>query len=418
MGLGRIARGSGISAALFFARRKAQVIVTDLRPLKMLNPESVKKLKKYKNVHIILGRHREQDFKDADIIIKNPAVKPNSPYIKIAEKNQARILTDLGLFFDYIKDKDIKVIGITGTRGKSTTATLIAEILKAKYGKHVYLGGNIGNSPLNFMEQLKRKDIVVLEMASFQLHDLTNHHFDVAVVTNVLPDHLDYYKNMHDYQADKENIFSTQTKKDYLILNRSDQKVKKMKSKAKIIYFGKNNEVRLTTIKLLGTHNLFNIDAAWQVGKIFHVPANKIKKVVRNFRGVKNRLELIRIYQGVKFYNDTTATHPTATTVALQALPKKKIILISGGNSKNLPLVDMVQAIKERVKYLILVPGNANNKLPAGLKVKNIQQAVKLAWHKAETGDVILFSPGLTWLPKINEFHRGEIFASLVADIS
>jgi UDP-N-acetylmuramoylalanine--D-glutamate ligase len=410
MGLGRIAKGSGISAALFFARQKARVIVTDLRPLFLLNKDSVQKLKKFKNVKIILGQHRKKDFQNVDIVIKNPAVKPHSPYIKIAKQNGAKIFTDLGLFFNYINNKSIKVIGVTGTRGKSTTTTIIYEILKAKFGKRVFLGGNIGNSPINFMDKLKSSDIVVMEVASFQLHDLKNHHFDIAVVTNILPDHLDYYKNMRDYQRDKENIFSTQTKKDYLILNKDDKKVKKMKSKAKIVYFGKNKKIKLSEIKLIGEHNLYNIDVAWQVGKIFHVSELLMKKVIKNFKGVPNRLELIREYRGIKFYNDTTATHPAATVAALKALPKNKTILISGGNTKNIPLDEMVREIKKRVKNLILVPGNANQDLPQGIKVKNIREAVKTAWKKAVPGDCILFSPGLTWLPKINEFQRGELF--------
>lgn len=419
MGLGRMKKGSGVSAALFFAKRRTKVIVTDLSPVSLLNKESIVKLKKYKNVKLVLGKHRIEDFKNADIVIKNPAVKPNSVYLEAALDNCALILADLGLFFDYIQGKNIKVIGITGTRGKSTTTTLIYKILKAKYKNKVYLGGNIGNSPLNFMEKLKKGDIVIMEVASFQLHDLDNHHFDVAVITNILPDHLDYYKNMAQYQKDKENIFRTQVKSDYLVLNKTDKIVKAMAKKAnsRVMFYQDCPKIKLSEIQILGKHNLSNIGAAWEVGKIFKVPEGLIKKEVKKFKGVENRLELIREYQGVKFYNDTTSTHPKATVVALRALPKKRIILISGGNSKNLPLNEMALEIKKRVKALILVPGNANSNLPKGIKVKNIQEAVKKAWSLAKKGDVILFSPGLTWLPAINEFKRGDIFTELVRKI-
>ncbi|MFA6027482.1 MAG: UDP-N-acetylmuramoyl-L-alanine--D-glutamate ligase [Patescibacteria group bacterium] len=420
MGLGRMAKGSGVSAALFFARAKAKVVVTDSRPSSLLNKESIAKLKKFKNVQLVLGRHRMEDFVSADIVIKNPAVKPNSSYLHAATDNCALILTDLGLFFDYIHGKNIKVIGITGTRGKSTTTTLIYEILKAKYKNKVYLGGNIGNSPLNFMEKLKEGDLVVMEVASFQLHDLYNHHFNTAVITNILPDHLDYYKNMAQYQKDKENIFNTQTESDYLVLNKADKKVKAIaaKAKSKIVFYADSHKVKLSEIQILGKHNLSNIAAAWTVGNIYKVPDGIIKKVVKEFKGVESRLELIREYKGVKFYNDTTSTHPKATVVALQAFPKKKIILISGGNTKNLPLNEMSREIKRSARDLILVPGNANGGLPKGINVKNIQEAVKKAWHLAKKGDVILFSPGLTWLPAINEFKRGDVFTELVRRIA
>jgi len=420
MGLGRMEKGSGIAAALFFAKQQAQVIVTDLRTARLLNKNSLKKIKKFKNIKIILGQHRKDDFAQADIIVKNPAVKPNSKFIKIAQENNAQILTDLGLFFEYINKKNIKIIGITGTRGKSTITTIIYEILKKKYKNKVYLGGNIGTSPLNFMAKLKSGDIVVMEIASFQLHDLVNHHFDIAVITNILPDHLDYYASMQEYQKDKENIFKNQNKNDFLILNQDDRKVKAMAKKAnsKIFFYSKSKKVKLKEIYLLGEHSLYNIAAAYQVAKIMQIPEKDIISTVKNFKGVANRMELIREYHGIKFYNDTTSTHPQATIVALQALPKKRIILISGGNTKNIPLAEMAKEINKRVKILILFPGNANYLLPTGISVKNISQAVRAAWQHAQSGDTILFSPGLTWLPEINEFARGEVFVKNVKKIS
>lgn len=424
MGLGQIAQGSGVSAALFLAKQKAKVVVTDLRSASKLNPDIIKKLKKHKNIKLVLGKHNLSDFKNADLIVKNPAVKPTSEVLQQAKKHKIKILTDLGLFFEYIqnklRDEDITIIGITGTRGKSTTTALAYEILKAKYKSRVYLGGNIGNSPLNFMHKLKKGDIVVMEVASFQLNDLDNHHFDIAVVTNIMPDHLDYYKNIAHYQKDKEKIFAKHTEKEYLLLNKDDKKTKAMAKKtiAKTILFSKNKKVKLKDVKLLGEHSLYNIEAAWQIAKLLKVPDKIIKKAVVNFSGVKDRLQFIRSYKGVKFYNDCASTHPAATVAALKALPKNKIILISGGNSKNLALTEMNKAIKQRVRELILVPGNANNKLPTGTKVKDINQAVKKSWQLAKTGDVILFSPGLTWLPKINEFKRGEQFVKIVKRIS
>ncbi|MFH0818377.1 MAG: UDP-N-acetylmuramoyl-L-alanine--D-glutamate ligase [Patescibacteria group bacterium] len=417
MGLGRIATGAGFSSAVFMARQKAKVIVTDLNKPSRLNKESIQKLKKCPNIKLVLGRHQEKDIINADLIIRNPAVKPNSPYLLLAKKHKVKITTDLEIFFEEIKNKKITIIGITGTRGKSTTTSLVYNILKAKYKNRVFLGGNIGNSPLNFVNKLKDNDIVVMEVASFQLNDIKNYHFNIAAITNILPDHLDYYASMSAYQKDKEKIFATQNQQDYIILNRLDPKLNKInpqKIKSQIIYSAKNKQIKLANIKLIGEHNLFNIDVAWQIAKLMKVPDSETKEVITNFSGVKDRLQLIRSLNGVKYYNDTTATHPKATVVALQSFLKNNIILISGGNSKNLPLGEMVREIKKRVKHLILVPGNANFLLPVGVNVPNIQTAVKKAVSLAKKGDVVLFSPGLTWLPRINEFKRGEIFTELV----
>lgn len=409
MGLGIMPQGSGFSAAKFFAEQGAQVLVTDMKTRAQLK-DNVNKLKKYKNLKFVLGKHRKQDFKEADLLVRNPGIKPNSVYLKIARKNKIPITNDVGLFLDYLDNK-AKVIGVTGTRGKSTTTTLIYEILKKKYKQKVWLGGNIGKSPLNFVKKIKKNDIVVLEVSSFQLYDLKKPHFDVAVLTNFYPDHLDFYKNLSDYWKDKKNIVSGQNKSDFLVLNRTERK---LKTKGKIILFGKS---KFKEHKLVGEHNQYNIDAAWKVAKIFKVSDKIIKEVVSKFRGVENRLEFIKETNGVRIYNDTTATHPKATVVALNSFPKNKVILISGGNSKNLPLNEMVKTINDRVKHLILIPGNANKDLPQGIKVKNIKQAVTTAWKLAQPGDIILFSPGLTWLPRINEFKRGEQFLTVLQEL-
>jgi len=156
---------------------------------------------------------------------------------------------------------------------------------------------------------------------------------------------------------------------------------------------------------------------AWKIAKLFKVPETIIRKVITSFSGVKDRLELVRNYKGIRFYNDTTATHPKATVVAINSFSEKKVILISGGNSKNLSLQELNQTIKKRVKQLILVHGNANSELPEGVEAVNIAQAVRIAYSFAKKGDIILFSPGLTWLPAINEFKRGELFVDLVKKI-
>ena len=192
------------------------------------------------------------------------------------------------------------------------------------------------------------------------------------------------------------------------MLNRRDPVVKKMihHTPAYGYYY---TEIDFTPKHIRGKHNLENADAAMKVADIFKVPKATAKKVVKEFRGVPNRLELVRTYQGRDFYNDTTATSPDAGMAALKAFDKK-VILISGGNSKGLDMKGFSQAIARRVKLLILLPGNANKDLPAGLEAEDMKDAVKKAWELSKKGDVILLSPGLTWLPHMNEFMRGEQF--------
>lgn len=404
MGLGVYPQGSGVSAAEFLAKQGARVLVTDLKEEKEL--PTVKQLKKYRNIKFILSQHRKEDFQKADLIVKNPGIPQDSPYLK----TKIPITNDIGLFLEAVKNKNLFLIAVTGTRGKSTVTTLIYEILKAAK-KSVKLTGNIGYSPLQCLNTLKQKDFVVLELSSWQLHELKKPHFHIAVVTNFIPDHLNYYKNLKDYFKDKEIIFSGQTKNDYLVLNAGDPEVRTMakKARSKIIWFKKSK----LASNLLGEHNKYNIDAAVKVGQVLGVRFQVIRDVVRKFKGLKNRLELVREYKGVKFYNDTTATMPEATIAALRSF-KQKVILISGGNNKNLPLKKLNREITKRTKELILCPGKANKDLPKGIKAKNLPEAVKIAWQKAKKGDIILFSPGLTWLPKMNEFSRGELFKKLV----
>lgn len=419
MGLGVIDQGSGFSAAKYFARKGAKVIVTDYTKQSELNPKTIAQLKKYKNVQLVLGKHREQDFKNRDLIIRNPGVHWDSKYLKIARSNNIPVKTDLGIFFDEIQDKGIQVIGITGTRGKTTTAYLVYEILRANRARllpsrkrEVYIGGNVGNSPLNFVDKLKKNDLVVLEVSSFLLHELSNGHFNVACFTNLLEDHMNFYKSMTCYKKDKVNIFKNQTADDFVVLNRLDPRVKSLgnRTRAKVKYFGKEN---IKDLKIIGQHNQANMAAAFEICKIFKVPKTVMIKVAKNFKGVPNRLELVREYKGRKFYNDTTATSPDAAIAALNAF-NKKVILISGGNTKELSLKRLTDLMKKKVKTLILLPGNANKDLPKGENVKTMDQAVALAWENSKEGDVILLSPGLTWLPVMNEFKRGEEFVKFV----
>lgn len=404
-GLGSYAQGSGTAAALYYAKQGYPVIVTDKKPAQQLNQTSLKLLRHYSNVRFTLGKHLASDIQQAGLIVRNPGVQRDF---------HKPTTNDVGIFLYELKERfgpgGVTVIGVTGTRGKSTTTALIGHILQTRF-----VGGNIGVSPLTFLDKIKADDIVVLELSSWLLRDLHDSQFDIAVVTNLLRDHMNYYKNMLLYRRDKERIFLGQTRQQFAVLNHHDPRVRMMSktTQAKIKWFG---EHVVTGTHLLGEHNRFNVGAAWQVGKIFALSDTTLKKRIRSFQPLPNRLEIVRTYKDRTFVNDTTATTPDATIAALFSF-QKKVILIAGGNTKRLSLMTLKRLIPKHTKELILLPGNANHDFPPGIETSTMRQAVHTAWNISKPGDIILLSPGVTWLPVMNEFERGRQFVQAIKQI-
>ena len=485
MGLGSYKNGSGISTALFFAKQGAEVLITDLKPPQEFKTQ-IKKLKKFKNVCFVFGRHREKDFQNTDLIFQNPCVPDNSPYIKIAKKNKIPIINDWSIF---LQEHNNFLIGITGTKGKSTTTSLIYELIKTKH-KNVLLCGNIGVSPLKYIHPvrgplskesgrnqgfltsngvgLKLEPPIVAELSSWLLRGFkpVKKSPDIAVVTNLLSDHLDKYSSLKAYYRDKENIFKFQKRQDYLILNKDNSEARKLAKKAKskvywfskkqfssgngvyvkgrTIYFrqtrlnfsknlgGQNKKVTkvcsVTDIKIIGEHNLENALAAITVALLYGISTAQIKTVLHRFKGIPHRLEFVRQVNGVKYYNDTTATSPEGAIAALMTFKskKRKIILIAGGHDKNLDYTQLVKQINKTVKALILFKGAATNKILSALnrlpgyrfpviEVAGMKQALKQAGKFAKKGDIVLLSPGAASFGIFkNEFDRGNQFIKLV----
>jgi UDP-N-acetylmuramoylalanine--D-glutamate ligase len=451
MGLGLLGRGVGV--VKFLASKGAKVTVTDLKTSKELKP-SVNEIKKFlknkkgaKPVKFVLGKHRLEDFRSADIIFKAAGVPLDSPFIAEAKKNKIPVFMDDALF---VREADCEIIGVTGTRGKTTTANLIYEIAK-ETGKKVFLAGNIkGTATLPLLEKVKKSDLIVLELSSWQLQGWRDLKISprIAVVTNIYPDHMNYYKNsMAAYVHDKEAIFANQNKNDFLILNKNCAWCRKFakRTKGKVIWFSANGVPSGWNLKILGEHNLENIAAAVAVGKILGLPAIKIKKAVEDFRGVPGRLEFVKNIHGVKYYNDTTATMPEATIAALRALGQglrqaqainlfperakrvegssklKNIILICGGADKNLDFKNLAPAIKKYAKAVVLLNGTATSKLQKQLLithyslpvtlVNSMKAAVKEVRKLAQKGDTVLLSPAAASFGMFkNEFDRGEQF--------
>lgn len=402
--------GGGVGIAKFLYKQGAKLLITDLKTKAQLK-ESLEKLKNLK-IEFILGRHREQDFKNADLIIKNPDVPSDSRYLKVAQEHNIPIKTDVGIFFDLC---NASIIGITGTKGKSTTASLTYLILKSKYPK-TFLAGNIGVSPLEILSKVnKSKDPkVVLELSSFELEDLKQSPH-IALVTNLFPDHLNRYKNFKDYIKAKQAIFKYQKKDDILIINYNDAESRRFVRKAlsKIYYFKGSN-----------------IEAAIAIAKFFKISKKNIKEVISNFKGVSNRQELISIKRGVRYINDTTATTPQSVIFAInefkEKFPRAKIVLISGGMDKELEYKNLASEIKKSVNSIILLPGSATDKIKDRLnKLKvdysnsaSMTEAVKISESMAEKGDVVLLSPGAASFNLFkNEFHRGDEFKKAVKQL-
>jgi UDP-N-acetylmuramoylalanine--D-glutamate ligase len=413
MGLGL--NGGGVGVAKFFYKQGAKVLVTDLKTKEQLK-DSLQKLKGLK-IEYALGGHKEEDFKNADLIIKNPDVPNSSPYLEVARKHGVQIETDVTLFF---KLSGAFIIGVTGTKGKSTTASLIFHLLKTKY-HNVFLAGNIGVSPLEILPKIKKGDYVVLELSSFELENLKQSP-DIAVITNVFPDHLNRYANMQEYVEAKKAIFKYQNKNDYLLLNKEDVGLKEFvkEIKAKVIYYSKEN-LNFEGFKLFGDHNKYNLAAAVEVARLVKVPENYIVKALKTF----NRQEFVRTVDGVKYFNDTTATMPESAIVAMEAFsgsfPNAKLIFICGGQNKGLEFLEMADKIKKYVDILIMLPGTASDKIKESLQnyefidVFSMEEAVKKAKENAKRGDVVVLSPGAASFNLFkNEFDRGNQFVKFV----
>jgi UDP-N-acetylmuramoylalanine--D-glutamate ligase len=384
MGLGL--NNGGVSVAKFFVRQGARVLVTDLKTRKQLK-KSIEKLKGMP-VKFVLGEHRFENFEKADLVIKNPAVRENSPYLKKAKQ----VKTDVQIFFDLFEGE---IIGITGTKGKSTASTLIYNILKKKYPR-IKLAGNIGISPLEF---LGKTDRIVLELSSFELENLKKSP-RIAVITTLFEDHLNRYKNFKEYVNSKKPIFKFQSKKDVLFLNKDNKYVKALakEAKGKVIFFKEGKEA-------LAVAEYYKIKNA--------------EKIINSFKGVPHRQEYICTKKGVTYINDTASTTPESTVLAIRKF--KNIVLIAGGEDKNLHYDKLKKEIKKLVKHLILLPGTATDKIKRGLSYESassMEEAVRKASQAAERGDTVLLSPGSASFNLFeNEFDRGNQFVKYVKEI-
>ena len=423
MGLGLL--GRGVNVAKFLVKQGALLTITDLKNEKELLP-SLKSLKKFKNIKYILGGHRLVDFKNKDMVIRAANVPLKSIYLSEANKNKIPIEMDASLFAKFCP---AKIIGITGTRGKSTVTKIIFHILKFA-GRRAFLGGNIkGLATLPLLEKIKQGDWVVLELDSWQLNGFGASKISphISVFTNFLSDHMNYYNNsMKRYFDDKANIFKYQSREDYLVLSSQAKKEirKRYKNKIESQIVEAKNISPFWKNNLLGEHNKINIALAAKVLEVIGVKKNIIKKGIASYKGEPGRLELIRHFKGIDYYNDTNATTPDATIAALKAFNGRRIILIAGGADKNLDYDIFVKKVKKTVKKLILIKGSATDKIINLLgsfsykNAENMEKAFVIANQLSQKGDLVLLSPAAASFGVFkNEYDRGEQFNKFVAKL-
>lgn len=426
MGLGLLGRGVG--DVKFLAENGAKLTVTDLKSETELE-SSLQLLRKYESISYTFGRHDIEDFTGKDFVLKAASVPLRSPYIDAAHEAGVPVKMSGSWFAEL---SGIPMIGVTGTRGKSTVTHLIDAILR-EAGYDVILGGNVrGVSNLALLDSVTPDSVAVFELDSWQCQGFGEAKISphIAVFTTFYPDHLNYYKDMDEYLEDKAHIFLNQTENDVLVLGQpvADTIREKFKDRirARIIVADPGNFPAGWDIKIVGAHNLLNAVCAIEAARAFGVPEAFIRQTISEFTGVPGRLELVRELRGVRIYNDTTATTPIATLAALYALPAQRVILIMGGADKGLDMSELIEALPAYIKKLILLSGSGTNRLvlenPQLFEhvpvYDSLHQAVHDAVAASQAGDIILFSPAFASFGMFkNEFDRGDKFNKIVSEI-
>ncbi|GAC1389066.1 MAG: UDP-N-acetylmuramoyl-L-alanine--D-glutamate ligase [Ktedonobacteraceae bacterium] len=436
MGLGL--QGSGMAAARYVAQQGAIVRVTDMKSPEMLAP-SVQALAGLP-IEFVLGKHREEDFLWAEMVIRNPGVPRTSPYLRLAQEHGARVEMEIALFFLVCSGR---IIGITGTRGKTTTTTLLYEILRNS-GTPTVLGGNVaGVETLSLLPHITPTTQVVLELSSWQLEGLAPHKMSpaVAVMTNVYPDHLNTYNSMEDYAEAKAHIFRHQSSTDLAVFNYDNPWTRRFGEESpsttwftSILRGGSFargadhlEPFIFTQTSLLGKHNLENILLATTTARLLGISDTVIRETVRTFKSVSHRLDEVRVVHGVHYINDSTSTTPVAGRVGLEAFDAP-IVLLAGGNTKHLPLEQWPMAIVQHCRAVVLLAGSGTDELLPAINeeargrttpVRGVFDTFKAAMDTAVAltypGDVLLFSPGFTSFGMfLNEFDRGDQFIAYV----
>jgi UDP-N-acetylmuramoylalanine--D-glutamate ligase len=402
---------SGLAAARLLKTLGASVRVTEKNQSPVLF-ETAEVLKK-EGIQVEVGQHRRSFIDGCDLIVISPGVRDDAEPCLWAKEYGIEIISEIELAVSVCS---APIIAITGTNGKTTTTTLIGEIVKAA-GRKCFVLGNIGQPFSQYVSFIKPEDFVSLEVSSFQLEAIKQFHPKVAVILNLTPDHLDRYKDMDQYLEAKKRIFMNQDENDWLILNYQDEALVRIapEARSRVLFFNRS-----------GASGDFNPNqlAVLAVARALQIDRQVVLDVFKNFKGVEHRMEFVREINGVEFVNDSKATNIDSTIWALTNI-KKPAILIAGGRDKGSDFASVASLIKEKIRHVVLV-GEAAQRIEQAWHgivpmtvVQTFPEAVRLAAQKASCGEMVLFSPMCKSFDMFTDYeHRGRTFKELVNQLS
>ncbi len=433
---------SGTGAAKLLRAQKAEVILYDGN--EDLDKERLREsFGRDEKVEIIAGELPESLFGEVDLVILSPGVPADHPVICKMREAGVPVIGETELAYMYGKGD---VLAITGTNGKTTTTTLLGEIMKNYKGDDVFVVGNIGNPYTVAAGKMTERSIAVAEMSSFQLETIVTFRPNVSAILNYTPDHLDRHHTMEAYIAAKENIARNQTEKDYCVLNYEEERMRELggRLKCQVLYFSSRRKLergiyldgedivyrnpdevtvcRTSQLQILGTHNYENVMAAVCMAAAYGVPMDIIRDTVKAFRGVEHRIEYVAEKSGVAYYNDSKGTNPDAAIKGIRAM-ERPTVLIGGGYDKHAVYTGWIESFDGKVKKLVLV-GETKEKIAADARkcgftdyvyADTFEEAVQMAARYASPGDAVLLSPACaSWGMFPNYEVRGEKFKEIV----
>ncbi len=441
----------GQALARYLTRHGARVCLSDLRTETDL--QAVRQALADLPLEWALGGHPIELLQGADLLCISGGVPTNLPIVQEALRRGIPLSNDTQIFMEVVP---CRTVGITGSAGKTTTTTLVGEMARrSERHRRVFVGGNIGDPLLNYVDEMTPDDLAILEISSFQLEQMTLSP-NVAAILNITPNHLDRHGTMEAYIAAKARILEFQSPQDTAVLGRADANAWALRShiRGRLVSFGwdaleDENEgtyyyegilylyerrvdiplLRREQLLLRGEHNVLNVLAAFAIGHAADLSLDAMLDAAENFRGVPHRLELVREWRGVRWYNDSIATAPERTMAAIRSFDEPLVLLL-GGRDKNLPWEDLARLVRQRVDHVVLF-GEAAEKIERALyavegerpytieRYPNLHEAVQAAARVAESGDVVLLSPGGTSFDEFRDFEeRGERFRQWVQQLS
>ncbi|MBQ3102259.1 UDP-N-acetylmuramoyl-L-alanine--D-glutamate ligase [bacterium] len=426
---------TGLGVAKFLCGKGADCFISEFDKKKENSQEH--KVIQDLGAKIEFGGHSLDFIQGSEFAIISPSIPQNAPVLKLMAENNVEYMSDIEFISRYLNDNK-KFAVITGTNGKTTTTMLVSHILSAKLKAPVC--GNIGISPLEVLYNDPQTDCFVCEMSSYQAHYSNTFAPHIAIFCNLTPDHISFHGSVNEYFEAKAKIFRAQTKNDYAILNADDSYCAKLGEElnSNVIYFStrksadvelKDNKIYfkgeyiidVSELPIVGEHNVQNVMSAVAAAKILGIENEVIKAQIKTFKAAPHRCEFIAEKENVKFYNDSKATNPEATIVALRAFPNQKVVLIAGGRDKNTSLDEFCEVVKENIAQVVLI-GEATERFESELKkfgynkivyAKTLNEAINISADMKP--DVVLLSPACASFDMFKSFEdRGEKFREYV----